>query len=67
MARCSIFIWPDLAQVLWTWMQAGVFISKAVDLIGTIRGMGGRILVDAGLFGLEIHTGSDLQRNSGWR
>ena len=57
--RYSIFVRPDLMQVFWARMQAGDFISEAVEPIKTSRRTGRRILSDAG--GVRPRRGRDLK------
>ena len=59
MMRYSILVRPDLLQVFWARMQAGDFISEAVELIDTSRRTGRRILVDSG--GVRPRRGRDLK------
>ena len=57
--RYSVLVRPDLVQVFWVRMQAGDFISEAVELIDTSRRTGRRILVDSG--GVRPYRGRDLK------
>ena len=59
MMRYSILVRPDLMQVFWARMQAGDFISEAVELIDTSRRTGRRILIDSG--GVRPRRGRDLK------
>ena len=59
MAKYSIFIRTDLTQVFWARMQAGDFISEAVELIDSSRRTGRRILAVAG--GVRPRRGRDLK------
>lgn len=45
-ATYSIFLRPDLLQVFWARMQAGDFITGAVEPLGTSRRTGRRVLVE---------------------
>lgn len=58
MATYSIFLRPDLLQVFWARMQAGDFITGAVEPLNTSRRTGKRILIDAG--GVRPRRGRDL-------
>lgn len=55
----QVLVRPDLMQVLWARMQAGDFISEAVQLIDTSRRFGRRILIDSG--GVRSRRGRDLK------
>ena len=59
MATYSIFLRPDLLQVFWARMQAGEFITGAVEPLGTSRRTGKRILIDAG--GMRPRRGRGLK------
>jgi IS30 family transposase len=59
MTKYSIFIRTDLTQVFWARMQAGDFISEAVELIDSSRRTGRRILAVAG--GVRPRRGRDLK------
>ncbi|MET4782801.1 IS30 family transposase [Glaciihabitans sp. UYNi722] len=58
-AKYSIFIRSDLTQLFWGRMQAGDFISEAVELIDTSRRTGRRILAGAG--SVRPRRGRDLK------
>ncbi len=55
----SIFIRSDVMQQFWQVMQDGGFITDAVEVIGTSRRTGRRVLVEAG--GVRPRRGRDLK------